>query len=267
VDWTWVAVLYALCVSQALVPISKHSLLLRRTGIGRWRVIEPTEVFPRFQLMSVILMFEEIVQLSTPIDSAETPGAVITPAKSSRRAEAAVLVGRSLSFIQAACLVVGVPAATASYGVVGLVLTLCVVVNLTVVTSVAFIAIERLLRSDLVLPPRSERIQLHSPFAIPLAGALLRSRALQGVAAAEVLTHLVDETRLGHWLRPLQYDLIRVPETVPPHLRDIVAALSVPPSPSASNGAGADESYCPRCGAVFIRRVVCSDCGVELIAT
>lgn len=269
-DWSWVVVLYALCVAQGIVPTAPHPLLVRRVGFGGWRIVDATRLVPTMQLLSIALALGEVVPLAIG-DDARGAARHKLGRPSRPRLTAAVLIAiRLLGILHGAALIIGAPLAAARFGIVGLILALAVIANLTVIASVLSWRAARFVRRQYALPERTTRIRLLSPFAVPLEAALLRAHALDDAEPGQVARTLLGEAAWQRWARPHLYDIVHAADAVSAPVNALLTGVAGAELTVAESRAPVEiaqgESYCPRCGHVFRRAGECSDCGVGLVA-
>jgi hypothetical protein len=261
-DWSWSLVMYALCVADGLVRAEPGTLVARRSLLGRWRITEPFLLAGRWHLLSFSLAFSECVVLK-PAGGQESAGHIDAGKQRGWSAEAAILFARLVGAISLLLLVIGIPWATAAHGVIGLVLALCVVVNVTMLACMILASIEAFVRESYGVPSGTPRIRLHSPFAVPLMAATVRARALDGVPAHRTVRFLLARDWRA-WTRAAVFDLAHGLEAGAPRISQELAAALGAEERAGVLAPPADlrptESYCPRCGAVFARTGDCSDC-------
>ena len=261
----WMIAIVAVAAIECVRKVDAQSWLLVRWFGAEWRLREPQPRWGRI-LMLESFLGADVVILSVKRSTSEKPSPI-----DARLAD--VLNSRITSLVHLACLVVfclfcvGVPRFARTDGVIGLILSSCIVANLCVMAGVAAFIAVRCLHHRMPRSGSSTRFHLVSPFALPILGATLMELALEGESATSVVRAAVSPSELGRFIRNDWYDFrhggsfsskrplsLALIENMEPEELE-TALLKSLPSPISSHG------FCPRCAATFVEGIkVCSDC-------
>jgi hypothetical protein len=263
-DLSWNLALAALVAIEAIreVPPGASHVLWRAPG-GTWRITVLRARFGRMWSWPC-LIGGDVIALGDTIGANEEQerhsddNSCIAPPWWT-------MVPNILAAFTSALIVVGLPTAAYRFGLLGLVLATCLVLDLWLLTCVATTAVDHVGQPVSIGRP-SARIRLCSPFAVLILSGLRTERRLSGQSASGVIRSLLDPVTLQGFVRPTWYDMrnssIELPRTLP----SAVLASMTPEEQAdllmrAPDGAAVGERYCPRCGSVFQSTVsACSDC-------
>ena len=261
--------------------VPREAVLLRKTGLGGWRVGEPWARLGAFAL--VALWPPLIVPLVVP--TADSAGAhapawtrdfAIAVARGRRRLRRTRMQAgalRAIGVLLIAWIVVGIPLATARSGLNGLLLGIlgafCLSTWLAIVVAGTVRELGASWRAALCVGG-----PLVSPFTAVRAPEAVSEAALGGLPALARVAALLGEDGFRAWVRPHAYDAAHSPagadavealrKAMPSLPRSILERALAAPPPHA--GHDADTLYCPRCASSYRRgAATCASCaGVPL---
>lgn len=264
--------LYAISLAENVRQLPPDAIVLRRFGSGRWAVARDGQLGHGLRLLSWC------APLNMPLVLHPGPGAsrpelrrrVRVMQARLRRSRRAVAVLRALGLVTFVVLVGMLPYAAATHGVVGLLAAIGALFLLTMVQTI--VAAHVLVRNGAAV--RSALVgclKLLNPFAAPRAADLAFASNVSGVPALAAACELVGVEALVLALRPAIFDCLRG-DARDAAMESLIALVGADPlralvrTPPAACG---DDSFCPRCGAVFTATVQeCADCrGIALLST
>ena len=272
-DWFTVAALAAITWSDGLRRVGQETILLQQLTTGRWRLVAYPSRSRKLTLVSWWAPFLIPLVLSTTALS----GAKATELYSSvqlarckrrlRRAAPTLRILKALGIFVTLGVIVGIPSATARFGVFGLVSSLTGVIALSVVISALSYRILRRVGLSSKSAVR-KAASLLSPFGAPRASEIVLVQATAGTSALLVARELLPSEAFNRWIRPWAYDAIYrrdgVTFSFPQselmgtwRIEDLRTLIDTPPADSSRG-----ELYCPRCGGLYITSAeYCPDCG------
>ncbi|HYK82159.1 MAG TPA: hypothetical protein VEU55_03365 [Gemmatimonadales bacterium] len=222
-------------------------------GLSSWKVNAPPAATSRARLVS----WTAPLSLHVVLPPTPTPARPAGLRRRWRRVRQSLLTIRLLSTVDLLALVIGVPAATARWGVRGMVVALVEVVALTAVVVIESAAILR----ETGLPRRAvwRAVRgLVSPFAAPHASEVVIETALADVSQLVALQLLLPAEEFAAWVRPRAYDSLQVGAADD---RELDAVLSPSARRSLVETAPSAHAYCPRCGTEYrVASAMCTDC-------
>ena len=259
-DWATTAALLAVLLAEGIRRLPAGAIVLRRTLRGNWRIVHGPTARTEWRLVSIWAPFFEHL-----VVQARSPAELLTAIDDDGRGEIARrlpsrLTTASLRIAGAVALLgvaVGVPVATASFGVSGLVAALVGVFAFAAFVATAAAALLRRKLGgwgDAFVSARA----LASPFGAPRAAEVLLQRIVGDLPSASALQTLMRRDDLDLWLRVHAYDALESGALVAGHgsrgrLEAIVAVVPQDCHPG--------DRFCPRCAAVFLPHMEeCSDC-------
>lgn len=281
IDLTTVLLLAAVLWLDGWRRLPRESLVLRRTGVGRWAVVSP---WARIGALALVALWppsgmpfvvatadaeQGDARLRWPRDFAV---AVARGRRRLRRTRLQVAALRLVGTLLIAWIVVGIPVATARSGVRGLLLGIfgafCLSTWLALVTGDTLRALGVSWRAAL-----RGSAPLLSPFAAMRAPELVIESALAGVSSLARVAALLEPDDFDRWLRPYAYDSVHgdAPDGAPTGVALLVSRLpravlarAVAPPHDADRQAA--DAWCPRCTTRYQRDTrECTNCaGVAL---
>ena len=259
-DWATTAALLAVLLAEGVRRLPAGALVLRRTLRGSWRVVHGPTARREWRLVSVWAPFLEhlVLQAGTSADllaaddadrEAERP-----PQLPSRLTIAAFRVAGGAILLLVA---VGIPTATATLGLTGLVRSILVAfISSTVVALLAAVCLRRIVGGW--KPAFTTAAPLLSPFAATRAAELLLQTTVNALPAPAALQALVRRDDFARWFRVQAYDTLAARSSALERgtSRRLEAMIAVIP-----DDCGDGDRFCPRCAAAFRPHVEeCSDC-------
>ncbi|HET9004165.1 MAG TPA: hypothetical protein VFN39_09240 [Gemmatimonadaceae bacterium] len=246
--------------------VPREALLLRKTGLGGWRVVEPWARLGAFALVALWPpLIVPLVVTTGDTGSAATPWwrrdfaiAVARGRRRLRRTRLQVGALRAIGVLLSGWIVVGIPIATARSGLNGLLLGILGAFCLSTWLAIVAAGTVRELGASWRAALRASA-PLVSPFTAVRAPEVVTDAALGGLPALARVAALLDERELGAWLRPHAYDVLhgRAAAGLPAGLARLVAQLpadllgrSVGAAPSGAERE-AGTAYCPRCATTY----------------
>lgn len=259
-DWATTAALLAVLLAEGVRRLPAGAIVLRRTLRGSWRVVHGPTGAPEWRLVSTWAPFSEhlVVQAGTSAGLSFTGGddrdAGRPPPLPSRLTITTLRAAGGAILLLVA---LGVPMATATFGVPGLVRSIgLAVLSSTVVAFLAAACLRRIAGGWKAA--FTTAAPLLSPFAATRAAELLLQVAVNGLPAPSVLQALVRPDDFARWFRVHAYDTIASLGTTLERgaLDRLHAIVAIVP-----DDCGDGHRFCPRCAAVFRPHVEeCSDC-------
>lgn len=281
VDLTTVLLLAVVLWLDGWRRVPGESLVLRRTGLGAWRVAEPWARLGAFALVALWPPLVVPLVLSTvdpgnsdaPVWSRDFALAVARGRRRLRRTRVQVGALRAIGMLLIAWIVVGIPLATARSGLNGLLLGILGAFCLSTWLAIVAAGTMRELGASWRAASGASAA-LVSPFTAVRAPEVVVEAALGGLPALARVATLLGEEEFDAWLRPYAYDAVharvradsatglarlvsRLPDTV--LARSVRAAVG-----GAERQAG--TLYCPRCTTQYQESALaCDHCsGVAL---
>lgn len=259
-DWATTAALLGVLLAEGIRRLPAGAIVLRRTLRGNWRIVHGPTVRPEWRLVSIWAPFLEhlVIQAGMPADLFPTDDGG-RQGDHRRRLPSRLTIATFRIAGGALLLVValGVPAATATFGITGLARSVVLAfLCSTVVALSAAMHLERIVggwRAAL-----TSAAPLLSPFAAPRVAEMLLQTTVNGLAASAALEVLVRPDDFQRWARVHAYDTLEARSSAlgcapGGRLEAIIAAIP--------ESCGHGDRFCPRCGAVFLAHVEeCSDC-------
>ena len=260
VDWVTTAALLAIILAEGVRRLPAGSIVLRRATRGGWRIVHGPTPRQSWRLVSAWAPLSEHL-----VVQAGASGSLIPPDDRNDGFRQATLPSRlTIDGLRAAGLIMlllvalGIPSATATFGVMGLVRSLLVVLAFS--GAVMLITAASLKRTaGGWLPALARTKALASPFSAPRASEHLHQEILNGWSPSDALGALVPREEFESWYRAQAYDELTAglpapaDASAPRRLRQIIDRVPA--------DCGPGERFCPRCAAVFRPDVSqCSDC-------
>ena len=241
--------------------------MLRRTGLGGWRVVEPWARLGTFALVAlwppagVPLVVAAAAGADTRAAAAWMRDFAVSVARARRRlrrTQVQVAALRAVGMLLIVWIVVGIPVATARSGVHGLLFGILGAFCLSTWLAIVVAGAVRELGASWRVALRASGA-LVSPFAAVRAPEVVIEAALGDVPALARVAALLDEGDFDAWLRPHAYDLVhdRVHPRGATGLASLVAQLpnAVLARPVSVSGGDADRqagtTCCPRCATMY----------------
>ena len=259
-DWATTAALLAVLLAEGVRRLPAGAIVLRRTIRGSWRIVHGPTARTEWRLVSIWAPFFEhlVVRADTaagflPFTDVDGDGGP-APELPSRLTIGAF---RAIGGVVLLVVALGVPVATASYGVAGF--SRSVALAFICATIVALAMAAWLARAGGGWKSAlGSAAPLLSPFAAPRAAELLLQMVVNRLAAPYALQAFVQRETSDRWFRTLAYDTLAASSSAPGRrsatpLEAIIAAVP--------ETCGDGDRFCPRCAAVFLPHVEeCSDC-------
>jgi hypothetical protein len=234
----------------------KGSVLLRRHGIGRWRMAGETRSWLRVVSLLPPFTTSIILRPADPGEESDMDGVL----KRRRTARLAAIPLNLLGAVIALGLLVGLPLVLVRRSAWEFLLAALALLLLTCLSALTgSIALQRMGMPK--EPARKMARRWLSPFAAPGAAQNLLELALADVPPPFAARLLLRDSELRKWLRPRAYDLLQgrasdpdLMESFPaPVLMALVRSQPLDADPAAA-------AWCPRCGKSFRNAVNCTKC-------
>src|SRR5687768_7748919 len=260
VDWGTTAALLAIILAEGVRRLPAGSIVLRRARRGEWRIVHGPAPRQSWRLVSAWAPLSEHL-----IVQAGGAGTLIPPDEARVELGARKLPPRlTIAGLRLAGLVMlilvafGIPSATATFGVTGLVRSLVMVFALSGAVMLLTAASLKPAAGGW-LPALARTKALVSPFSAPRASELLHQEILNGWSPSDALGSLVQREDFEKWYRAHAYDALTNASSAPADCASPQRLRQIVDTVPADCGPG--ERFCPRCAAVFRPDVSqCSDC-------
>lgn len=282
VDLTTVLLLAVVLWLDGWRRVPRESLVLRRTGLGGWRVVEPWARLGAFALVALWPPSNMPLVVATGVagssDARTWSGdfaiGVARGRRRLRRTRVQVGALRAVGMLLIAWIVIGIPLSTARSGLDGLLLGILGAFCLSTWLAIVVAGTVRELGASWRVALRASA-SLVSPFAAVRAPEVVIEQALGGLSPLSRVAALLAEREFDAWLRPHAYDALHggargegVQGVVPLASQLPRAALTRATSFSVADAEpDADTAYCPRCATSYGTGAAdCANCaGVALV--